>query len=152
MVQGDFAAAQKLYEECLLIAHEIGNPETVIYGTSGLVTTLSQLGEREAARAFLIECLKTAQDMASIPMMMYALMSAVFWSQNQEQVVRWIGVILEQGSTDIKDDVRFHALTKKIRDTLGDKAVDAAVERGKSLDVRVEVEGLLAELTQLLES
>lgn len=147
-IQGDLQTARKLYEECLEIAREIGNPETIIYGTSGLVIVLSEIGEHESAREFLIECLKNSQEMAAIPLMMYALLGAAFWSQNPEQVVAWIGLMNEQGSTDIKDDVRLQSLTQKMRHTLGDSKFDAAVERGKSLDVPTEIDKLLAELTQ----
>jgi tetratricopeptide (TPR) repeat protein len=145
--QGDFAAARSLYKECLMLAREIGNPEAIIYGASGLVIVLSQLGEREAAREFLIECLKTANEMDTIPGMLYTLVGAAFWSQDSEQSVAWIGLILEQGSTDVKDDVRLQALNDKLRRTLGDTVFNLALKHGKSLDVRSELNGLLAELT-----
>jgi tetratricopeptide (TPR) repeat protein len=151
-VQGDFEAARNLYEECLQIAREIGNPETIIYGTTGLVMVLTQTGERETARELLIEAIKTALETDTIPMMLYALLGAACWSQDDEQVVTWIGVMLEQGSTEIKDDIRFKSLTEKIRRKLGDERVNAAVEAGKSLDVRAEAESLLATLTQPLEA
>jgi tetratricopeptide (TPR) repeat protein len=151
-VQGDFEAARNLYEECLQIAREIGNPETIIYGTAGLVMVLTQTDERETARELLIESLKTALETDTIPMMLYALLGAACWSQDDEQVVTWIGVMLEQGSTEIKDDIRFKSLTEKIRRKLGDERVNAAVEAGKSLDVRAEAEHLLAALTQPLEA
>lgn len=146
--QADFAAARNLFEECLMIAREIGNPETIIYGTSGLVIVLSEIGEREVAREVLIESLKTAHEMAIIPLMMFTLLSAAYWSQDLEQVAAWIGLMREQGSIDTKDDVRFQSLTEKMRRTLGDEAFNAAAERGKSLNTPTEIETLLTELTR----
>lgn len=156
--EGDFEAARPFFEECLAIAREIGNPETIIYGTSGLVIALVQRGEREAdgkdeadgkseaVRELLIECIENAQKMATVPTLMYALLAALYWSQDHEQTAAWIGLIHEQGSTDIKDDVRLKRLSEQLRGTMGDETFSAAVERGKSLDVWAVAEGLLAEL------
>lgn len=146
--QGDFEEARQFFEECLAIAREIGNPETIIYGTSGMVIALLQSGDRDSARKYLIECIQTALDMASIPLMMYALLGVMFWSQHHEQVAAWIGLMLEQGGVDLTDDARFKSLTANIRRTLGDEAFDGAVEHGKSLDVRTEIDTVLAALTQ----
>lgn len=146
-VQGEFDAAYQHYAECLVIAREIGHPEVIVYGTSGMVITLSQQGKRAEAREFLLELLQTAQEIGTVPMLMYALLGAIFWSQEPEQVLAWIGLILEQGSTDLQDDVRLRKLIEKLRRELGSEFVDTAAQRGKSLNVQTEIERLLAKVS-----
>lgn len=145
--QGDDATARSLFTESLEIAREIGSPDAIVYGATGLVILMSQTAEHETARDYLIEALKTALEMESAPVMMFALQGAAHWSQDPEQSAAWIGLILEKGSADLRDDFRFRLLMEKTRLTLGDEAMDAAIERGRSLDTRMEVESQLTVLS-----
>lgn len=144
--EGAYAEARAFYQESMALSREANHPFNLINAELGLVIVEAHTGERDLARPLLVNSLGQALQIKAMPTLLLTLIGAAYWTAQPEQAALWVGLVLEKDQGHLKGRLRFRRLAESVRAALGDAAFQAAVERAKSLDVRTEIETLLAEL------
>ena len=150
-MQGDYAAAKQVYEECLPITRETGNQlrETMIMGNLGVVAF--NLGDFEQARALDLEAYKLALEIKND----YLIRSALSYSGGYlgvlgqpERAVR----LMSAGDTQLAaigsrrqaaDQHEIDKLIALVRNQLDDETFDRLWAEGESMSLADAIELVL---------
>lgn len=139
--QDNYQAASTYFSQSVAVSREIGVIGSFVWALGGQAIALAHLDE--PAREVLLETLRIAREIDSTTEMQDALVAACYVFPSQ--AAAWIGFLREQATADTHDR-QFKRLAEQVQTSMGDAAFNAAVERGKSLDLRAVFDDLIKEL------
>jgi len=146
--QQDCAAANRYQQEGLAIAEELGFRLNMALLLGGLGQNAAVLGDLESARAYLRRALTQAVGMGTLSYQLFVLAGYARLKALAGQPLRaaeWLGLVQSHPSLDVDALVRADTLLAELRRTLPAEELEAAVERGKALDLQAVVDELMAE-------
>jgi predicted ATPase len=135
---GSLDRAKQYYQESLLLSREVDHRSGVTSTLSNLGQLYVSLGEYEAARQYLREALVESVAIGAVPLTLDALVGVV---QQQIEVGQYVSAAellgLALSHPAMEADVRRVAELAhgRLRDLLSAKELEAAMERGKMLDL-----------------
>jgi tetratricopeptide (TPR) repeat protein len=146
--QGKYEDALRYYKEALAIFQELG------MSTPGLLSNLGHahigLGEHDVAWGYLRPALKESLATMRIPLALEGLVG-VAWlrtkARQHERAAELLGLVL--GHPALTEEVRWYAepVLTMVRESLPTDELEAALVRGKALDLEQVVAEILAEGT-----
>jgi eukaryotic-like serine/threonine-protein kinase len=146
-IHENYAEASDYLQESLALGKEVGNR----YGTANTLLNLGfvafLLGDFAESRQYFFETLRTARAIGSIPLMLGALMGVarhLLRAEEYEHAAELVGLALHHpgSSSDLKQN-EIAPLLAQLKEILAPDTLDAAVQRGKELDINNEVVGVL---------
>lgn len=147
---GDYASAFGYFEASISLFRELQDPYNVAVYASSMANTYLWIGDQARAQTTLIESLRNAQFVQAAGRKVFPLSAAAWWVYGQGQVERaalMIGLFKKLVVPAFNEFESVRRLVARLRAELGDEAYEAALERGKSLDVHRVLDELLAELS-----
>ncbi len=152
---GEVAAAQndptrgtRYYQESLAMSQEFGVPWLIALNVGGLGHAAASAGDVTSARSYFRQTLSEAQAIGSPAALLYALVGfARLKAQAGEHMgaAEWLGLALNHPSAETDVLGRANALLSDLRAALPAEQLEAALERGKALDLDQVVAGILGE-------
>jgi len=146
--RNDPAAAMRCYQEGLAVSEEIGYRANIPFCLGGLGHSALAMGDLEAARGYLLRALSEAVETRSLSRGLYVLVGFARMKAmcgDRVRAAEWVGLTLSRPSRDLDEQQRAEALLAELRQTLPADELEAALERGKSLDLQAVVDELMAE-------
>lgn len=146
--QGDYKAAQQYYEESLAISHEIDDRLGMTYGLNNLGLLATTRNDADAAWRYYFEALSESVAISSTAATLSVLAGvAGLLAQGErcKQAAELLGLVMQNPATHAEAQKRGvePALTI-LRKKMPVDELDAALERGKSLDLDAVVADILA--------
>ena len=146
--QNDCAMATRYHEEGLALAAEIGFRATIMLFPGGLGHSAAAMGDVASARRYFQRALSEAMAVGSLSVELYALVGfARLKALTGEPVgaAEWLGLIMAHPSFDTDAQQRAEALLTTLREALPADELEAALARGKALQLQAVVDELLAD-------
>jgi tetratricopeptide (TPR) repeat protein len=146
--QGKYAEAVQYYEESLVVCKELGFQlgYQIVWQLSGLGHAYIGLGDDDAAWGYLREALKESLNVRRVPIRLEILAGVAWLRAKAERYTRaaeLLGLVL--GHPGLSEECRRHAepVLAMVRDSLPADELEAALARGKALDLEQVVAVLL---------
>jgi len=146
--QGKFEEAVGHYEESLAIALETGAHYEVVICRNNLGHVHSGLGDDDKAREYICQALRESSVMGVVPIVLEGLVGMAelqMKAGQHEEAAELLGVVL--GHPSFFDETRQYAdpVIAALREVLPTPRLEAALARGRLLELEGVVEGILAE-------
>jgi hypothetical protein len=148
--QNNHSAATLYYQESLAVAEDIGFSSLISLCAGGLGQGSAARGDAASARRYLQRALAQAAAIGSLTNQLYALVGFARLKVllcEHVQAAEWLGLTLAHPSSDTDVLQRGQALLATLRGAVPAEQLEAALERGKALELQDVVEELLAEKT-----
>jgi len=146
--QNDGAMAMRRHQEGLAVAEEIGLRTMIIICQGGLGHDAAAAGDFASARGYFRRALAEAAGVGSLMSQLYALVGFARLKALTDDPVRaaeWLGLTLAHPSSETDALQRANALLTTLRAALPADELEAALARGKSLELQAVVDELTAE-------
>jgi tetratricopeptide (TPR) repeat protein len=142
---GGIARAKAEFEIALRIGRESGAAQPIVFGLRGLAAVALAEGRVADARAQLVESLTKGQGVGEMPLLhAVSLMVHLLLAEGQpEQAAELLGLVVAHPAVYVLDKADAEEMLEPLRDRLGADALDAALKRGKDLDLDQMVEQLI---------
>ena len=140
--------ARQYYTESLSIGREIGHRQGATSTLSNLGHLHVLLGEHETAWGYLREALSESTAIGVTPLTLDALTGVALLRAEAGQgdsAVELIGLIVNHPAVEVDSAQAAEAILAGLRETLPAEQLEAALERGKGLELDAVVAELLAE-------
>ena len=145
--QGEYARATDLYQQSLAIRQQLGDQYGIANSLIGLASAAIKQGEAQAASLYG-QALRMAYSIQAIPQTLWAtlgLASVILQSGQAKRATHHVGFAQSHPAKD--NDVRqaLAEIMPLLEAALSPEELQAALERGKLLDLDTVVQELLAE-------
>ncbi len=146
-LQGDYATAQRCYQESLGIGKEIGAQWVAAITLDNLGHVSAALGDYGAATPYYLEAIQIAMSIKAIPVALDSLagLTGVMAARTGQSGRRLelMGLILHHPSLTSETRLAIEPILDDLRTKLPPDVVEAALERGKLLDLEQVVAEIL---------
>jgi predicted ATPase/DNA-binding SARP family transcriptional activator len=145
---GNLEKAEQYYTESLSIAREIGHRQGATSTLSNLGHLHVLLGEHALAWGYLREALSESTATGVVPLTLDALLGVARLRAETGQgdsAAELMGLIVNHPAVEIDSVQEGETILGELRKALAAERLEAALERGKRMDLNTVVAGLLAE-------
>ncbi|MBN1147557.1 MAG: tetratricopeptide repeat protein [Anaerolineales bacterium] len=149
-IQGKYEKAARYYEKSLAMAEEIGSRMAVAAGLLNLGLVHASLGEDIASLKYLYEALDLSAAIGVIPIVLFTLAGiAGLWAKagRYERAAELLGLALNHPAVDAQNEREAEPILAMLRRALPAGDLEAALERGKSLELDAVVAEILEKAT-----
>jgi predicted ATPase/class 3 adenylate cyclase len=146
--QGELDQAHQHHQEALTLFQEIGDHHGLAHSITLTGYLKVEQGDPVAARDLFIEALTQASAIEDIPITLMALAGLAWLQAKGPQPARaaeWVGLALRHAATHADVKVTAELAIPVLRERLSAADLDAALERGKTLDLDAVVAEILAD-------
>ncbi len=152
-MRGEYQDAQRYLQEALVVSREIGNR----YSTANVLLNLGivafLLDDPSTARKYLYDTLKSAQAIGSVPLMLGALLGVarlmVLAGDSERAIILFNFATHHPAASPDVQELAGTSIFESLQAELDPAALDALIERGKSLDLADTVNAILEEYQML---
>ena len=146
-LQDLFEEARSYYEQTLVIVVEIGDKRGVALVQSNLANLCVRMGQYDDGWNYLQQALRVSYPIQDYPIMLTSLISSgqlLARNGESERGAQLIGLVFHHpaGNVELMDDVQ--KAMEELRGAMPPEELEAALERGKALDLMQVVDEILA--------
>ncbi|MCP4287346.1 MAG: tetratricopeptide repeat protein [Gammaproteobacteria bacterium] len=149
--QGDYEQAQDYYQQSLSISHDLGDQHGIALSLNNLGLVAYRRGDYGQAGDYYQQSLSTAHSIPAIPLMLMSLPGFAWLYLQGAQPARageLFGLTQHHPATDSEVQNWLDEVLPLLQDALSAADLEAALARGKSLDLDTVVQELLAEFAE----
>jgi tetratricopeptide (TPR) repeat protein len=147
--QGKYEEAARYYEKSLPIAREIGYQRGIAIRLSNLGCVYAELDEEDTAWRYLREALNASLSIRTLPLTLGTLIGVARLQAKTGRyifAVELLGLILEHPATHAENKQEAELLLSMLHEALPASELEAALERGKLMDLDTIVAKILGEI------
>lgn len=141
--QGNYDRAIYYLEESLAVARAIGNRVEIANTLVNLGNTARTQGQIQQAVDFYHQGLAHAQEIEAVPLMLEGLAGLAAVKTDDVKTLEWLGMILHHPSTTEATRKAVAPVLDQWKQNMPAEQVEAHLERGKTLDLKTVIAGIV---------